>query len=150
MTDQPLRVLFLCTGNSCRSQMAEGLTRHLSGGQVQSFSAGTDPKPVHPLAIRAMADAGIDISHQSSKHLNTFLKERFDYVITVCDRAKEGCPIWPGVKAQIHWSIDDPAAAEGTEDARMRAFVTARNTIAQRIRLFLNVVGVRVQAKTTR
>jgi arsenate reductase len=119
--------------------MAEALARQLGDGRVDSFSAGTDPKGVHPLTLRALAEIGIDASGQTSKHLRTLLEEKFDYVITVCDRAKESCPIWPGVKEQIHWSFDDPAQVEGTEEQKLRAFTTVRNAIANRIRLFLNV-----------
>jgi len=130
--------------------MAEALARHLSGGRVESFSAGTDPKGIHPLTIRALADVGIDASGQASKHLRTFLNRKFDYVITVCDRAKESCPIWPGVKEQIHWSFEDPAQVEGTEEEKLRAFTTVRNAIANRIRLFLNVAKIEAEPKFLR
>ena len=131
-----MRVLFLCTGNSCRSQMAEGLLRTLACGEVESFSAGTEPRGVNPLTVEVMSTVGIDISGQTSKHLDVFRDLKFDYVITVCDRAKESCPKWPDAKEDIHWSVDDPATADGTEPAH-HAFETARNTIAHRIRLFL-------------
>lgn len=130
--------------------MAEALARHLGRGRVESFSAGTDPQPINPFTIRAMADLDIDISGQSSKHVSKFLKERFDYVITVCDRAKETCPTWPGLKDQIHWSIDDPALVKGSDEQRIHAFTTARNTIAHRIRLFLNAVGIKIDSKLVR
>ena len=131
------RVLFVCTGNSARSQIAEGLLRHLSKGEVEAFSAGTEPQPVHPLAVRAMSEAGLDISSQRSKSVATFGGQSFDFVITVCDRAKSNCPRWPGQVDYIHWSIDDPARAEGTEDERFRAFRKAREELRQRITLFL-------------
>jgi len=141
--DEPrIRVLFLCTGNSCRSQMAEALARQLSGGKVEAFSAGTDPKGVHPLTIRALADVGIDASGQASKNVRTLLKEKFDYVITVCDRANESCPVWPGVKERFHWSFEDPAQVEGNDAEKLRAFTNVRNAIANRIRLFLNAVKI--------
>jgi arsenate reductase len=131
------RVLFLCTGNSARSQMAEGLLRHLSKGEVESFSAGTDPVPVKPLAIQVMKEIGIDISRHRSKGRETFAGRDFDFIITVCARAQEKCPRWPGQVEYIHWSIDDPAAVEGHEETRHRAFRTARDELRQRIGLFL-------------
>ncbi len=131
------RVLFLCTGNSCRSQMAEGLLRHLGGSRFEVFSAGTAPKPVHSLAVRAMQEVGVDISGQTSKSLDRFLKDRFDAVITVCDRAKESCPIFPGGGERIHWGFDDPAEAIGTEEERMRVFRRVRDEIRARIEGFL-------------
>ncbi len=137
MSEAKARVLFLCTGNSCRSQMAEGWARFLSRGRVDAFSAGTEPKPLHPLAIRVMHDVGIDISGQQSKAMETYLDQPFDFVITVCDRAKERCPVWPGIKERIHWSFDDPADATGTEEERLRVFARVRDEIRTRIRLFL-------------
>jgi arsenate reductase (thioredoxin) len=134
--DQP-RVLFLCTGNSARSQMAEGWARFLSKGKVDAFSAGTEPKPLNPLAVRAMADVGIDISKQQSKPMDVYLGQPFDFVITVCDRAKESCPVWPGTKDRIHWSFDDPADAIGTEEQRLAVFHRVRDEIRNRVRLFL-------------
>ncbi len=131
------RVLFVCTGNSARSQMAEALLRHLAKGEVEAFSAGTEPKPVNPLAVRAMAEAGIDISTQRSKGIETYATESFDFVITVCDRARTKCPRWPGLVDYIHWSIDDPAAVEGTDEHQLRAFRTAREELRNRITLFL-------------
>lgn len=150
MNDARIRVLFLCTGNSCRSQMAEALARHLGGGRVESFSAGTDPKGVHPFTIRALADVGIDASGQASKHVRTLLKEKFDYVITVCDRAQESCPIWPGVKEQIHWSFDDPAQVEGTDEQKLRAFAAVRDAITNRIRRFLSEAKIRTEPRLPR
>ncbi len=131
------RVLFVCTGNSARSQIAEGLLRHISKGEVDAFSAGTEPQPVHPLAVRAMGEGGVDISGQRSKSVTTFASDTFDFVITVCDRAKEKCPRWPGQVDYIHWSIDDPAAVDGPEDVRVKAFRKAREELRQRITLFL-------------
>jgi arsenate reductase len=131
------RVLFLCTGNSCRSQIAEALLRHLARDHVDAFSAGTEPREVHPLAVEVMREAGIDISSQVSKGLEAFTGEAFRFIITLCARAKERCPKWPGDVEYIHWAIDDPAASEGSEAERMRAFRTAREEIRQRITLFL-------------
>jgi arsenate reductase len=116
--------------------MAEGLLRSLSKGGVESFSAGSAPTSVHPLAVEVMGDVGIDISMQSSKHLDTFRSERFDYVITVCDRVKESCPTWPDAIEHIHWKFDDPANVTHPTEAR-RMFVSVRNEIASRVRLFL-------------
>ena len=131
------RVLFLCTGNSCRSQMAEGWARQLGGDRLEVFSAGTAPKGLHPLAVKAMAEAGVDISRQTSKHLDAFDGQRFDYAITVCDRAKESCPFWPGA-GMLHWSFDDPAEASGSEDERLKVFRRVRDEIKHRVALFLS------------
>lgn len=120
--DKPLRVLFLCTENSARSQMAEGILRHLSQGAVEVCSAGTAPTSVHPLAIRVLADMNIDISAHRSKGIDEFLGQSFDYIVTVCDRAKEVCPLFPGDPVRIHWSIEDPATVEGDEARRYLAF----------------------------
>jgi arsenate reductase (thioredoxin) len=130
------RVLFLCTHNSARSQMAEGLLRHMAGDEFEVFSAGTEQTRVHPLAAEAMREIGIDISDQRSKTLDEFDGRHFDYVITVCDRANESCPIFPGDTQRIHWSFDDPSAATGTDDQRLRAFRNVREGIQQRLRMF--------------
>ncbi len=124
----PARVLFLCTHNSARSQMAEGILRTLGNGKIEVFSAGTEPAQVHPLAIRAMQEMNMDISTHHSKSLEEFLGQSFDYIITVCDRARESCPIFPGDPTQIHWSFPDPSAIEGPESVRLEAF---RNTAIQ-------------------
>jgi protein-tyrosine-phosphatase len=110
-----VQVLFLCTHNSARSQMAEGILRELGGDRIEAASAGTEVTRVHPLAVREMAERGIDISGHHSKHMDEFLGERFDYVVTVCDNARESCPIFPGDPERIHWSIPDPSAVEGDE-----------------------------------
>jgi arsenate reductase len=133
------RALFLCTGNSCRSQMAEGLLRHLGQGRFAVFSAGTHPKPVHPLAVRAMQEIGIDISGQTSKALDPYLKDPFDVVVTVCDRAQEHCPVFPGDAERIHWGFDDPAAATGSEEERMEVFRRVRDELKARLRLLLSL-----------
>lgn len=122
VSSKPARVLFLCTHNSARSQMAEAILNARSQGQIEAFSAGTDPTRIHPLAIRAMDEMNIDLRQRRSKSLGEFLGQTFDYVITVCDRARESCPIFPGDPVRIHWSFPDPAAIEGTEDDRFRAF----------------------------
>ena len=131
------RVLVLCTGNSARSQMAEGLLREMAGGRMEVFSAGTRPSVVNPLAIRAMSERGIDISGHRSKHLNEFLGQPFDYVITVCDSAAEACPMFPGRAQRIHWSFPDPAAAQGSEEERLRTFRQVRDDIETRLREWL-------------
>jgi arsenate reductase len=135
---KPKRVLFLCTGNSCRSHMAEGLLRALGGDRFEVFSAGAKPAGyVHPLAIRAMHELHIDISRHTSKSLDVFDGQKFDSLITVCDSAREACPAYAGAAEQLHWSFDDPAHAPGTEEEKMRIFRRVRDEIRQRIQQFL-------------
>jgi arsenate reductase len=124
------RVLILCTGNSARSQMAEGLLRTLGQGTLDVFSAGTRPGIVRPEAVAVMAERGIDISGHRSKHVDEFAGQRFDYVITVCDSANESCPVFPGAPRRIHWSFPDPAAVEGSEAERLAAFRSVRDDLA--------------------
>jgi arsenate reductase len=131
--DKKKRVLFLCTHNSARSQMAEGLLRHLAGGRFEAFSAGTEATHVRPLAVRAMGEIGVDISGQVSKTLDRYLHEPFDHVITVCDDANEACPFFPGAKSRLHWSFEDPSKAEGSEEERLAVFRSARDRIRRRI-----------------
>lgn len=141
MTDR-LRVLVLCTGNSARSQMAEGWLRRLGDGRVEAFSAGTYPAAaVNPLAARVMGEVGIDLGGQRPKSAEGFLAERFDYVITVCDDAAEACPIFPGPAQRIHWSFQDPAKAEGDEEARLAAFRGVRDGLRDRLEGFLAEVA---------
>lgn len=128
------RILFLCTGNSARSQMAEGLLRNLAGDRFDVVSAGTNPKGLHPLSVEIMKEVGIDVSRQVSKDVKQFLDQRFDYVITVSDRAKQYCPIFPGAEP-IHWGFDDPA--EAPPDRELQTFRRVRDEILQRLRLFL-------------
>jgi arsenate reductase (thioredoxin) len=127
------RVLFLCTHNSARSQMAEGLLRHLAGDRFEAYSAGTEATHVRPLAIRAMNEIGVDISGQESKTLERYLGEPFEYVITVCDDANEACPFFPGATNRLHWSLPDPSAAEGTEEERLKVFRSVRDGIRDRV-----------------
>jgi arsenate reductase (thioredoxin) len=127
------RVLFLCTHNSARSQMAEGLLRYLGGERFEAMSAGTEATRVRPLAIRAMEEIGMDISGQESKTLDRFLGESFDHVITVCDDANEACPFFPGAANRLHWSFEDPSRAEGSEEDRLAIFRTVRDQIRERI-----------------
>ena len=117
------RVLILCTGNSARSQMAEALLRALGSDKFEVFSAGTAPKGLHPLAVAAMQTYHLDISHQTSKHLDQFLGQDFDFVITVCDNANDNCPVFSGKAKRLHWSFPDPAAVEGSEEVRLNAFL---------------------------
>lgn len=131
------RVLFLCTGNSARSQMAEGLLRALAGDRFEVFSAGTEPSFVRPQAIAVMNELGIDISNHRSKSLSEFLNDKFDYVITVCDHASQRCPVFPGRVKRIHWSIDDPVIS-GSEEAQFAAFRQARDELQEQIRTFAN------------
>lgn len=130
------RVLFLCTHNSARSQMAEGLLRKMGTDQFEVFSAGTEETRVHPFAIEAMREIGIDISSHRSKTLDEFHDQQFDYVITVCDRANESCPVFPSETQRMHWSFDDPSAATGTDEQRLRAFRNVREGIQHRLRMF--------------
>ena len=123
----------MCTHNSARSQMAEGLLRHLAGVRFEVMSAGTEATHVRPLAARAMDELGIDISGQESKILDRFLGETFDYVITVCDDANEACPVFPGARRRLHWSFEDPAQATGSEEERFRVFRSVRDEIRERI-----------------
>jgi arsenate reductase len=127
------RVLFLCTHNSARSQMAEGLLRDLGDDRFEAYSAGTEATHVRPLAIRAMNEIGVDISGQESKPLERYLAEPFDYVITVCDDANEACPFFPGATNRLHWSLPDPSAAEGTEEERLAVFRSVRDELRDRV-----------------
>ena len=132
------RVLILCTGNSCRSQMAEALFRKLGKGDWESFSAGSRPAGyVHPLAIEAMKELGVDISENQSKHAGEFLGQPFDLVVTVCDGAKESCPTLPRARTTDHWPFEDPAGAEGTDEEKLRVFRRIRDEISARIKKFL-------------
>jgi arsenate reductase len=131
------RVLFLCTHNSARSQMAEGLLRALAGDRFEAASAGTEATRVHPLAIRVMDEIGIDLTGQASKTLDRFLDEPWDHVITVCDAAEQRCPVFPGRASRAHWSLADPSAAPGTEAERLQVFRRIRDEISARIRAWL-------------
>jgi arsenate reductase (thioredoxin) len=127
------RVLFLCTPNSARSQMAEGLLRDLAGDQFEVMSAGTEATHVRPLAVRAMEEIGVDISGQESKTLDRYLDQPFDYVITVCDDANEACPFFPGAQNRLHWSFEDPSRAEGSDEERLEVFRRVRDGIKDRV-----------------
>jgi arsenate reductase len=127
------RVLFLCVHNSARSQMAEGMLRAWAGDRYEAASAGNAPTEVRPLAIQAMAEIGIDIGAQSSKTVQSFAGQRFDFAVTVCDEAKEACPYFPGAETQLHWAFDDPSAVQGTDEERLAAFRSVRDQIGERI-----------------
>ncbi|MEX1253236.1 MAG: arsenate reductase ArsC [Dehalococcoidia bacterium] len=135
MTKQ--RVLFLCTGNSARSQMAEALLRHLAPEAFDVSSAGTAPKGLHPLAVRAMAELGIDIASQRSKSVDEYLSEPFDYVITLCDDANESCPSFANARDRLHWGFEDPARATGDEDQQLGVFRRVRDEIRVALERFV-------------
>ena len=131
-----IRVLFVCTGNSARSIMAEALLRHHGGDRFEVHSAGTEPKGVNPLTLRILAEAGMDASFAHSKSVHEFLGQRFDYVVTVCDQARQVCPVFPGVHESLHWGYEDPAEAEGTEDQRLAVFRRVFIQLGERVQQF--------------
>ena len=135
--DGPQRVIFVCTHNSARSQMAEGMLRAWGGDRYEVFSAGTEATRVRPEAIAVMDELGIDITTQASKTLEPFLGEPFDWLITVCDQANESCPTLPGVRQRAHWSIEDPSGVAGTEAVRLGAFRAARDELRERVQAFI-------------
>jgi arsenate reductase len=142
------RVLFLCTHNSARSQMAEGLLRRQAGDRFEVASAGTEARGVNPLATRAMAEIGIDLRGHTSKTLDRFLGERWDSVITVCDSANESCPVFPAASTRLHWSFDDPSAARGSDEQRLAAFRRVRDEIKARIEAWLSPRAARPGARS--
>lgn len=125
------RILFLCTANSARSQMAEGFLKTIAADHFDVYSAGTDPKPIHPMAVAAMANCGIDISGQSSDHVSGYAAMRFDFIISLCDRAREDCPFFPGDPVKIAWDFEDPALS-----GDYQAFARAAREISERVKLF--------------
>lgn len=135
----PVRMLFLCTHNSARSQMAEGLARHLGAGLIESYSAGTEATFIKPEAIEVMKRRGIDISGQKSEILTEYLDQPFDYVITVCDSARESCPVFPGGDHSLHWSFDDPSEVQG--EGRLPAFEATARQIATRITYLITIIS---------
>jgi len=135
--NRPIRVLFVCTGNSARSQMAEAILRREGSGDFEVFSAGVAPRGVHPLTVRALAEIGIDNSGAQSKSTDLFINDRFDFVVTVCDRARETCPFFPGAHEQLHWGFDDPAEATGTEAQQLAVFRRVMLEIAGRLKTFM-------------
>lgn len=135
------RVLILCTANSARSQMAEGLLRQMADDRLEIFSAGTKPSVVNPFAIEAMRRRGIDISGHRSEHLSDYIEQPFDYVITVCDQAAESCPVFPGKARRIHWSFPDPAAVQGNDDVVLESFETVRDALEDRLRSWVDTLS---------
>jgi arsenate reductase (thioredoxin) len=131
------KVLILCTGNSARSQMGEGLLRHMAGDGWEVESAGTKPVGLNPMAVEAMREVGIDISQQRSKSVSEFDGKKFDFVITVCDSAAESCPVFPNAPTRIHWSLPDPASAQGTHEEKLTAFRTVRERLSQHLHEWL-------------
>lgn len=140
-------VLFLCTGNSARSQMAEALLEHHSGGTIRARSAGSHPRPLHPNAVRVMAERGIDISGRASKHLDKFQRARFDHVITLCDKVREICPQFDGAAQTAHWSMPDPASEGATDDASYPAFERTAEDLEGRIPFLISELKVRAERK---
>jgi len=137
------RVLFLCTGNSARSQMAEALLRHYAGEWFEVYSAGIEPKGVNPFALQVLAEVGIDASGQTSKSLDVYRgKMEFDYLITVCADAERNCPFFPGQGKRLHWPFEDPAAFRGSPEATLQKFRQVRDQIAARIRAWLDELGI--------
>ena len=139
MTGSPIRVLFVCTGNSARSIMAEALLRQQGGVAFEVYSAGTVPRGINPLTIRTLEAAGLDVSWARSKSVTEYLGQRFDYVITVCDQARQSCPVFPGVHESLHWGYEDPAEAEGTEEERLEVFRRVFIGLGQRIATFIPI-----------
>lgn len=139
MTNQPMRVLFVCTGNSARSQIGQALLGHLGGTDFAVESAGTEPKGVNPFAISVLAEVGIDWSQATSKSLGPFLDQPFDYVITVCDRARQACPVFPGSVNSLHWGLEDPAEVEGSDEEKLAAFRRTRQELTARLRPFIEI-----------
>jgi len=135
----PIRVLFVCTGNSARSIMAEALLRQEGGGAFEVHSGGTHPKGINPLTVRVLTEAGLDVSWARSKSVEEFLDQSFDYVVTVCDDARQACPVFSGVHETLHWSHPDPAEARGTEEERMAAFREVFIQLREQIRRFAAV-----------
>lgn len=143
MSDQPLRVLFLCTANSARSQMAEAILRHLSHGQIHVASAGSAPAvEIHPMACLALGKLGIPLDHQHPKSWDRFMRDEFDFIITVCDRSAEQCPVFPGDPERIHWSCEDPAALDGSAEERQRAFDRTATQLVNRMRIWMSLPSI--------
>jgi arsenate reductase len=150
VTETPIRILFVCTGNSARSLMAEALVRQKGGDRFEVHSAGTDPRGVNPLTRRVLAEAGIDTSWARSKSVDEYLGQQFDYVVTVCDEARQVCPVFPGAHESLHWGYEDPAEATGSEEERLavfrRVFIQLGERIGQFIPLALRQQGGRRDA----
>ena len=141
MTDQPIQVLFVCTGNSARSILAEALLRHVGGGRFEAFSAGTHPSGVHPLTTHVLTEARIATDGLRSKSIDEFAAASFDYVITLCDDARAICPVFPGADQSLHWGYKDPASVEGSDEERLEAFRRVSTNIGERVRQFVLIAG---------
>jgi arsenate reductase len=139
MSDTRMRVLFVCTGNSARSQIAEALLGRIGGDHFAVFSAGTEPKGVSPFTVRILNDAGIDWSTARSKSVQEFLGQEFDHVITVCDSARQTCPVFPGTHARLHWDLEDPAEVAGSDEQKLAAFRHTYDEVDRRIRAFVEM-----------
>lgn len=139
MSETSIRVLFICTGNSARSQIAEAVLGRIGGADFEVYSAGTEPNGVNPYTVRVLGDAGIDWSAARSKSVTEFIGQPFDYVITVCDRARQTCPVFPGTYNTLHWGLEDPAEAEGTDSEKLAAFKGTSMELNQRLRPFVEV-----------
>ncbi len=139
VSDTPIRVLFVCTGNSARSQLAEALLGRIGGADFEVFSAGTEPKGINPYTLRVLDDAGIDWSSARSKSVDEFRGQSFDYVITVCDRARQTCPVFPGTHNTLHWGLEDPAEVEGDDATKFAAFQGTYLELSQRLRPFVEI-----------
>jgi thioredoxin type arsenate reductase len=139
MSEVPIRVLFVCTGNSARSQIAEAVLGRIGGADFEVHSAGVEPKGINPFTIRVLADAGIDWSQARSKSVNEFLGQSFDYVITVCDRARQTCPVFPGTHNTLHWGLEDPAEVVGGDAEKLAAFQRTYLEVNQRVRPLVEV-----------
>ena len=135
------RVLFVCTGNSARSQIAEALLRERAADTFEAYSAGSEPAGLNPLTVRVLAEDGIDVAAAESTHVDAYVDDPWDYVITVCDRARESCPVFPHAGTQLHWSLEDPAAAEGDDAERLAAFRATREEVRARIDAFVAEVA---------
>jgi len=139
MTDRPIAVLIVCTGNSARSVMAEVLLRQRGGADFEVASAGTDPRGLNPLTLRVLAEAGLPTDGLRSKSVNEFIDRAWDYVITVCDEARQVCPVFPGSHESLHWGYEDPAAVKGPEEVRLAAFRRVFTSLSERIGLFVPI-----------
>lgn len=147
MATTPARVLFLCTHNSARSQMAEALLRQLGGSRVEVYSAGSEPSSIHPLAVKVMTSRSIDLSTHRAKHLQEFIGQDFDYVITVCDQVREVCPVFPGDPEKIHWSFPDPVVIEGNIATQQKGFEDTARELTTRIQYLLLIIDRRRKGK---
>ncbi len=140
MKNKKPKVIFVCTGNSCRSQMAEGILRDMAGNKFEVFSAGSHPSRVHPMSIAIMDEWGIDLRTHTSDPIDQYIDEGIDYVITVCDHAKQACPVFPGKTTQIHWSVDDPFHGWGENNALLDRYRETRNELKKRIIKFVSSI----------